>query len=200
MGWRRTIPCITSGWAGRTARKRRKPRGFRHCRSRRRRNRNLRRPSGWTKEILALPRRLIEFDCAAPGIAGGGEDKAQPQIEQLAAMDASEGHYAAGNCRRQKKDYAAAEAEFDKALVDAKAPDLIFDIGDYAVKRKEPDRVMAVVSAGQRAASSRCAHQILPCGSADPEKRTASRSRETAARIPENRADANGLSASGGGA
>jgi tetratricopeptide (TPR) repeat protein len=104
------------------------------------------------KRNFGASQALIEFDCAAPGIAGGGEDKAQPQIEQLAAMDASEGHYAAGNCRRQKKDYAAAEAEFDKALVDAKAPDLIFDIGDYAVKRKEPDRVTAVVSAGQRAA------------------------------------------------
>ena len=47
---------------------------------------------------------------------GGGEEKAAPHIKELAAMDAREGHYAAGNCRRQKKDFAAAEAEFDKAL------------------------------------------------------------------------------------
>jgi tetratricopeptide (TPR) repeat protein len=93
---------------------------------------------------------LIEFDCAAPGIAGGGEDKALPKIEQLAALDAAEGHYAAGNCRRQKKDYPAAEAEFDKALVNAKSPDLIFDIGDYALKRNQPQRLLAVVEAGQR--------------------------------------------------
>src|SRR5882762_9458602 len=26
---------------------------------------------------------LIEFDCSAPGIAGGGEDKARPEIEKL---------------------------------------------------------------------------------------------------------------------
>src|SRR5437868_1612299 len=55
---------------------------------------------------------LIEFDCSAPGIAGGGEDKARPHIDKIAAMDAAEGHYAAGNCRRQKKDFAAAEEEF----------------------------------------------------------------------------------------
>ena len=94
---------------------------------------------------------LIEFDCAAPGIAGGGEDKALRKIEQLATLDEAEGHYAAGNCRRQKKDYPVAEAEFDKALLTAKSPDLIFDIGDYAMKRNQPKRLLAVVDAGQKA-------------------------------------------------
>jgi tetratricopeptide (TPR) repeat protein len=93
---------------------------------------------------------LIEYDCAAPGIAGGGEEKAQPKIAELAAMDAGEGHYAAGNCRRQKKDYAAADAEFDKALATAKSPNLIYDIGDYAAKRGQPDRLLAVAETGQK--------------------------------------------------
>lgn len=97
---------------------------------------------------------LIEFDCAAPGIVGGGEDKALEKIRQLASMDEAEGHYAAGNCRRQKKDYAAAEAEFDKALVHAKSPELIFDIGDYALKRNQPERLLAVVDAGRKASPS----------------------------------------------
>src|ERR1700730_9911035 len=97
---------------------------------------------------------LIEFDCAAPGIAGGGEDKALAKIEQLAALDDAEGHYAAGNCRRQKKDYPAAEAEFDKALINAKSPELIFDIGDYALKRSQPERLLTVVDAGQKASPS----------------------------------------------
>jgi tetratricopeptide (TPR) repeat protein len=97
---------------------------------------------------------LIEFDCAAPGIAGGGEDKALAKIEQLAAMDDAEGHYAVGNCRRQKKDYPAAEAEFDKALINAKSPELIFDIGDYALRRNQPERLLAVVDAGQKASPS----------------------------------------------
>jgi len=94
---------------------------------------------------------LIEYDCAAPGIAGGGEEKAQPRIAELAAMDAGEGHYAAGNCRRQKKDYAAADAEFDKALSTAKSSTLIYDIGDYSAKHAQPDRLMAVVAAGRKA-------------------------------------------------
>jgi tetratricopeptide (TPR) repeat protein len=101
---------------------------------------------------FAAYQALIEYDCAAPGIAGGGEDKAQPRIAELAAMDPGEGHYAAGNCRRQKKDYAAADAEFDKALVTAESPNLIYDIGDYAAKHGQPDRLLAVVDAGQKRA------------------------------------------------
>jgi tetratricopeptide (TPR) repeat protein len=103
------------------------------------------------KKNFAARQALIEYDCAAPGMAGGGEEKAAPHIKELAAMDAGEGHYAAGNCRRQKKDYAAAEAEFDKALETGKSPDLIFDIGDYALRRSQAERLMAVAEAGKKA-------------------------------------------------
>jgi len=96
---------------------------------------------------------LIEFDCSAPGIVGGGEEKALPQIQQLAEMDAAEGHYAAGNCRRQKKDFAVADEEFAKALEsNPKSAGLIYDIGDYAVKRGQPERLLAVADLGERVA------------------------------------------------
>jgi len=96
---------------------------------------------------------LIEFDCSAPGLVGGGEEKALPQIKQLAAMDAAEGHFAAGNCRRQKKDFAVAEEEFTKALEsNPKSAELIYDIGDYAVKRSQPERLLAVADAGEQIA------------------------------------------------
>jgi tetratricopeptide (TPR) repeat protein len=96
---------------------------------------------------------LIEFDCSAPGIVGGGEEKALPHIQRLAELDAAEGHYAKGNCRRQKKDFAAADQEFREALEsDPKSADLIYDIGDYAVKRNEPDGLLRVASAGERVA------------------------------------------------
>jgi tetratricopeptide (TPR) repeat protein len=96
---------------------------------------------------------VIEFDCAAPGMAGGGEDKALPEIAQMAALDAAEGHYAAGNCRRQKKDFAAADAEFSKALQgDLKSVERVFDIGDYAVRHEEPAMLTAVANLGARLA------------------------------------------------
>jgi tetratricopeptide (TPR) repeat protein len=99
---------------------------------------------------FAAQQALIEFDCSAPGIVGGGEDKARSEIARLAALDAAEGHYAAGNCRRQKKDFVEAEAEFDKALENhPKSADLVFDIGDYAAKHSQPERLMAVAEAGE---------------------------------------------------
>jgi tetratricopeptide (TPR) repeat protein len=96
---------------------------------------------------------LIEYDCSAPGIAGGGEDKAIPQIARLAELDAAEGHYAAGNCRRQKKDFATADAEFTKSLdSNPKSANLIYDIGDYAMKHSQPDRLVAVADQGAKTA------------------------------------------------
>jgi tetratricopeptide (TPR) repeat protein len=96
---------------------------------------------------------LIEFDCSAPGLVGGGEEKALPQIQQLAEIDAAEGHYATGNCRRQKKDFAGADEEFSKALEShPKSAELIFDVGDYAVRRSQPERLLAVAEAGERVA------------------------------------------------
>lgn len=98
---------------------------------------------------------LIEFDCSAPGMVGGGEEKALPQIRELAEMDAAEGHYAAGNCRRQRKDFAVADEEFTRALESRpKSSELIYDIGDYAVRRSQPERLLAVAEAGERVAPS----------------------------------------------
>ena len=98
---------------------------------------------------------LIEFDCSAPGIAGGGEDKARPHIERLAALDSAEGHYAEANCRRQKKEYTAADVEFTKALEShPQSAALIYDVGDYAMKRSQPERLVAVANEGEKAAPS----------------------------------------------
>jgi tetratricopeptide (TPR) repeat protein len=95
---------------------------------------------------------MIEFDCSAPGIAGGGEDKALPEIQRLSELDAAEGRYAAGNCRRQKKDYAAADTEFQKALaLKPKSVDLIYDIGDYYMKRDQANELAIVLKEGERA-------------------------------------------------
>lgn len=96
---------------------------------------------------------MIEFDCAAPGMAGGGEDKARPEIQKLSSLDAAEGRYAAGNCRRQKKDYEAADAEFQKALgLHSPSADLVFDIGDYYTKRSQADRLVLVLQEVERVA------------------------------------------------
>ena len=98
---------------------------------------------------------LIEFDCSAPGVAGGGEDKAKPEIEKLQGMDAAEWHYAAGNCRRQKKEFVEADAEFQQALEShPKSAELIYDIGDYALKHNQAERLLEVADKGERVVPS----------------------------------------------
>jgi tetratricopeptide (TPR) repeat protein len=96
---------------------------------------------------------LIEYDCTAPAVVGGGEEKAQPLIEKLMAMDAAEGHYATGICRAQKKNYAEADAEFAKALESKpKSAKRTYDIGDYFLQRKNAEKLAAVAAAGEELA------------------------------------------------
>jgi tetratricopeptide (TPR) repeat protein len=98
---------------------------------------------------------LIEYYCEAPGIVGGGEEKAKPEIEKLQAMDASEGHFAAGICRKQKKEFVAADAEFKLALEShPKRADLIYDIGDYAMRHGHAEQLMQVAELGAQIAPS----------------------------------------------
>jgi tetratricopeptide (TPR) repeat protein len=93
---------------------------------------------------------LIEFDCTAPGMVGGGEDKAQPLIQKLMGLDEAEGHFATGVCRAIKKDLPAADAEYTKSLqLKPKTADRLFDIGDYFIQRGNGEMLLKVASAGE---------------------------------------------------
>lgn len=93
---------------------------------------------------------LIEYDCTAPSIVGGGTDKAQPLIQKLMTLDPAEGHYGAGVCKAVKKDYAAADVEYAKALESKpKTAERIYDIGDYFAQRAKADKLLAVADAGE---------------------------------------------------
>ncbi len=59
---------------------------------------------------------LGEFYLEAPGIVGGGRDKAEVQIEALAALDPAKADYLKGRLAEKKKDPAAAEREYRSAI------------------------------------------------------------------------------------
>lgn len=93
---------------------------------------------------------LIEYNCTAPSIAGGGEDKAQRLIQKLMTLDPAEGHYGSGVCRAVKKDIIAADTEYGKALENhPKTAGRIYDIGDYFQKREHGDKLLTVASEGE---------------------------------------------------
>jgi tetratricopeptide (TPR) repeat protein len=93
---------------------------------------------------------LIEYDCTAPSIVGGGEEKAHQLIQKLARLDAAEGHFGAGVCKAVKKDYAGADLEYAKALESKpKTADRIYGIGDYFLQRGQAEKVLEVAGAGE---------------------------------------------------
>jgi tetratricopeptide (TPR) repeat protein len=61
---------------------------------------------------------LAEFYLEAPGIVGGGRDKAMQQISPLAQLDPARAHWVSGRVAEKKKDLATAEAEY-RAAIDA---------------------------------------------------------------------------------
>ena len=59
---------------------------------------------------------LAEFYAEAPGIVGGGKDKARRQAEQLASRDAAAAHWVSGLLAERDKDMATAEREYRAAV------------------------------------------------------------------------------------
>lgn len=61
---------------------------------------------------------LAEFYLEAPGIVGGGRDKAEVEAQTLAKLDPAKAHWVNGRIAEKKKDWAAAEQEY-RAAIDA---------------------------------------------------------------------------------
>lgn len=59
---------------------------------------------------------LAEFYFSAPGIVGGGKDKARAQAEALAPFNPAVAHYIAGQIAERGKDTASAEREYRAAI------------------------------------------------------------------------------------
>src|SRR3981081_2019929 len=59
---------------------------------------------------------LAEFYLEAPGIVGGGKDKARKQAETLASLNPPMAHYINGRIAEKNKDIATAEREYRAAI------------------------------------------------------------------------------------
>ena len=65
---------------------------------------------------------LGEFDYDAPGVVGGGIDKAEAVAQQLDKVDAARAHELRGRIAETKKDYESAEREFKQAIAVSESP------------------------------------------------------------------------------
>ncbi len=68
---------------------------------------------------------LAEFYLSAPGIVGGGEEKAREQAQSIATVDSGREHWVYARIAEKKKDYTTAEREYrqyiDRSQGDAEA-------------------------------------------------------------------------------
>jgi tetratricopeptide (TPR) repeat protein len=76
----------------------------------------------WEKAVAIDPSfldarsELLRYYLMAPGIVGGGVEKARDQAAKIAAIDVTQGHLARGRIAEHEKDLPAAEAEYRKAV------------------------------------------------------------------------------------
>jgi len=59
---------------------------------------------------------LAEFYLEAPGIVGGGRDKAEQQAQSLSSLDPARAHWVNARLAEKKKDFATAEKEYRAAI------------------------------------------------------------------------------------
>ncbi len=93
-------------------------------------------------------RDLIRFEMLAPGIVGGGEDKAQRHIDELEKIDAVQGQLARGEFFAAKKKLAESDTVFAKLL--NSGTDRIgvyFEVADYYRDRQNEAKMGEAVAA-----------------------------------------------------
>jgi tetratricopeptide (TPR) repeat protein len=96
---------------------------------------------------------LGEFDCSAPGIVGGGLDKAEDVAAQLEKLDPPRGHELRATIAEQRKDYPEAEREFRRAIAVGQHPAYQWmALASYYRRRQRWDDMVAAVRSGAAAA------------------------------------------------
>jgi tetratricopeptide (TPR) repeat protein len=96
-------------------------------------------------------RDLIRFEINAPGVVGGGDDKALKHIGDLEKIDPIQGQLARGELFSTKKKMAEADAVFGKLLEsDADKAGVFFEVSDYYRDRPDPGKMSQAIEKAER--------------------------------------------------
>jgi tetratricopeptide (TPR) repeat protein len=96
-------------------------------------------------------RDLIRFEINAPGVVGGGDDKALKHIGDLEKIDSIQGQLARGEFYATKKRLPEADATFGKLLeLDTDRAGVFFEVSDYYRDRPDPDKMSRAIEKAER--------------------------------------------------
>jgi tetratricopeptide (TPR) repeat protein len=96
-------------------------------------------------------RDLAQFDARAPGIVGGGEEKALNQIRAISAINPVEGHLAWKDFYSEKREWDKADSEC-KAVLAANPRDAMpyIELGDYYEHREDGPAVVQMLGVAKQ--------------------------------------------------
>lgn len=96
---------------------------------------------------------LGEFDCEAPGVVGGGLDKAEAVATQLEKVDEAEAHELRAEIAEQRKDYDAEEHELRQAITAGAHPAFQWmALASFYRRRERWTEMVAAARSGANAA------------------------------------------------
>ena len=93
------------------------------------------------KSIDALS-DLGQFYAEAPGVVGGGTDKAREIVARLQPLSPARAHRLAAMIAAKEKDDATAESEYHAELAAARTPEAYVDLANFYRSRKQTDRAV----------------------------------------------------------
>lgn len=94
---------------------------------------------------------LGQFYVAAPGIVGGGIDKAQSLAAQMMPRSPAKAHRLLGFVAQKKNDLTGAEAEFKAAVAAGKTPEAWVDLGLFYQQTHQYDKSVAALQSSVEA-------------------------------------------------
>ena len=135
---------------------------------------------------------LGEYYVAAPGVVGGGGDKATKLAEQMMAKFPARGHRLLALIAEKNKDFPKAEAEYKAAVAAGHSPEALVDLGRFFVHRGQLDLAVSTIQAAIAADTRRDA-ALVDCGAVLNEAHRQPREAEQALRdylVSPNKSDA----------
>jgi len=98
---------------------------------------------------------LGQFYVAAPGVVGGGVEKAQALVSQVMPRSAAKGHRLLALIAKKKKDIPTAEAEYKSAVSAGKTAEAWVDLGQFYQEQSQPDKAVAALESSVQANRSK---------------------------------------------